>query len=128
MSMEHVPVHVESARVGVRLAMLQMQGRIPPDDVVDRVLSHPPPNIVMVPHSFPPSHLERMSDAVASRRREYATEALRGLLLRHTESSFMTEADCARLTTLAWNIARNMLVEEQTASQLDSIKPSAGAR
>jgi hypothetical protein len=103
-----------------------MQGRMPPNDVVDRVLSHPPPNVQLIPHDFPLGHLEKVADIAANRRREYAMEALRGLLIRHSGSEFLTEADCAKLTANAWNIARGMVTEEQTASQLDSLgKPPA---
>jgi len=113
--------HLESTRIGVRLALWQIQGRMPPEDYVTRVLQTVPPNITLVAHDYPLNIVQKLGQERSHRRRDYAMESLRSLLLRCNDPQLMTDRDLEKVSSQAWNLARFMMSEEQVAEQLDSI-------
>lgn len=116
-----VVYHVESARIGIRLALLQMQGRLPPEDVVSRVLAHPPVDTELVPVEVSLDMLTHQARDKQQTLREYAFKAMEVLMVKHADGMEITDQQLERIAAKAWTMARCMMVEDTTAKQLNSL-------
>ncbi len=113
-------VHVDSARVGIRLALISMQGQRPPDDVVDTILRSGQHHIELV--SFPIDLVLTQQNERMERRRVSAQRSLEALLHHIPDPTLLTSADMDKLVAKAWHLAAAMESEDNTAQQLDTLK------
>ncbi len=118
-----ITVHAESARVGMRIALHHITGNQPSEDTV-RALVHALPQAGVNPVDFPLPLLEHSARERSERRRIWALKAMEILLHHAGDSMLLTSEQLREVATKAWTMAAAMEGEENTASQLDSIRRS----
>lgn len=112
-------VHAESARVGIRLALVAMQGKLPPNDVINNLLASGASHITFV--ELPMEMLMQAAAQTTERRRFFATKALEMLLVRSGDSMLLSDDDLERIVAKAWRVAALMEREDMTAQTLDTL-------
>ncbi len=114
-----VPCHLESARIGVRVACIAMQGRMPPEDQVTTILASAKGEIEL--HTFPMEMVTAAAGARKERRRVFAMKALETLLHHCGDTQMLTSDDLDKVVSKSWHIAAAMEREDDVATQLDSL-------
>jgi hypothetical protein len=118
--MSNLPtVHAESARVGIRLACIAMQGKAPPEDVVNRLIQSGITQVTF--EEFPLDVLKVVKRERHDVRRTFAIRAMEVLLHHAGDSSMLTNDELDKIVSKAWHMAAAMEREDSTAQQLSTL-------
>lgn len=116
-------IHAESARAGIRLGLIAMQGKLPPPDIVNNILQSGTQHMQFV--EFPIEMLQQASMQTAERRRFFATKALEMLLVRSGDSTLLSNDDLERIVAKSWRVAALMEREDMAAQTIDTLNQKA---
>lgn len=112
-----LPVHADSCRVGIRLAVHAIKGSFPTPQEIEHILKRGVSNITL--REFP---IQSVLTGACERRRIYATKALE-MLMHHSgqDALTMTSKDLDAIVEKAWHVAGAMDRADMTAQQLDTL-------
>jgi allophanate hydrolase subunit 2 len=112
-----IPVHADSCRIGIRLAVHAIKGVFPTPQMIEEILARGAANVAL--REFP---IQSVLSGAVERRRIYATKALE-MLMHHSgqDALTMTSEDLDKIVTKAWHVAGAMDRADMTAQQLDTL-------
>jgi hypothetical protein len=114
-----VPVHAESVRIGIKLAVLAIKGTIPDAAIVQHMVDLGKDQVEML--EFPFETISHAAMQRKQRRREYAFKAMEVLLHRAGEPALLTKSELESIISKCWTVAALMESEYDAASLIDTV-------
>lgn len=123
-----LPIHTESALVGMRMFAIAVTGKSPAEDVLQQIVRANESNKLVSCRSFPIEQLDMFALADQQRREQMAKDFLTVFLHHVHDVSMMTRDQMETLASKAWELTGAFASEARAAQLIDQLSPKAGTK